>query len=49
VSPSTRPGTLSTKLFNHYPLLRTPEEMLHINRRIFPGLAKKALSGWRST
>jgi hypothetical protein len=44
VSPSTRPGTLSTKLFNHYSLLRTTEEMLHLNRRIFPGLAKKAPS-----
>ena len=44
VSPSTRPGTTSTKLFNHYSLLRTTEEMLHVKRRMFPGLARTAPS-----
>ena len=44
VSPSTRPGTVSTKLFNHYSLLRTTEEMLHLKRRTFPGLSRKAPS-----
>jgi phospholipase C len=44
VSPSTRPGTVSTKLFNHYSLLRTTEEMLHLKRRRFPGLSRKAPS-----
>jgi phosphatidylinositol-3-phosphatase len=44
VSPSTRPGTVSSKLFNHYSLLRTTEEMLHLKHRNFPGLAKKARS-----
>jgi phosphatidylinositol-3-phosphatase len=44
VSPSTRPGTLSSKLFNHYSLLRTTEEMLHLKHRNFPGLARKARS-----
>ena len=44
VSPSTRPGTVSSKLFNHYSLLRTTEEMLHLKRRTFPGLSKKTPS-----
>jgi phosphatidylinositol-3-phosphatase len=44
VSPSTRPGTVSSKLFNHYSLLRTTEEMLHLKHRNFPGLARKARS-----
>jgi phosphatidylinositol-3-phosphatase len=44
VSPSTRPGTVSRKLFNHYSLLRTTEEMLHLKHRNFPGLARKARS-----
>jgi phospholipase C len=44
VSPSTRPGTVSTKLFNHYSLLRTTEEMFHLRRRYFPGLSRKAPS-----
>ena len=44
VSPSTRPGTVSSKLFNHYSLLRTTEEMLHLRRRTLPGLARRAAS-----
>jgi hypothetical protein len=44
VSPSTRTGTVSSVLFNHYSLLRTSMEMLHIKRRNFPGLSKKAPS-----
>jgi hypothetical protein len=32
------------KLFNHYSLLRTTEEMLHLKRRMFPGLSRKASS-----
>jgi len=44
VSPSTRPGTTSSKLFNHYSLLRTTEEMLHLKRRTLPGLSRKAPS-----
>jgi phosphatidylinositol-3-phosphatase len=44
VSPSTRPGTVSPKLFNHYSLLRTTEEMLRLRRRTLPGLARKAPS-----
>ena len=44
VSPSTRPGTVVPKLFNHYSLLRTTEEMLHLKRRTFPGLSRKAPS-----
>jgi hypothetical protein len=35
---------VSTKLFNHYSLLRTTEEMLHLKRRTFPGLSRKAPS-----
>jgi phosphatidylinositol-3-phosphatase len=30
VSPSTRPGTRSTQLFNHYSLLKTTEQLLHL-------------------
>jgi hypothetical protein len=30
VSPSTRPGTRSTVLFNHYSLLKTTEQLLHL-------------------
>jgi phosphatidylinositol-3-phosphatase len=30
VSPSTRPGTRSTELFNHYSLLKTTEQLLHL-------------------
>jgi len=44
VSPSTPSRTVSTKLFNHYSLLRTTEEMLHLKRRTFPGLSRKAPS-----
>jgi phosphatidylinositol-3-phosphatase len=44
VSPSTRPGTVSSKLFNHYSLLRTTEEMLRVPRRKIPGLAREAAS-----
>jgi phosphatidylinositol-3-phosphatase len=44
VSPSTRPGTASSSLFNHYSLLRTTEEMLHLKRRNFPGLSRHAKS-----
>ncbi len=44
VSPSTRPGTSSALLFNHYSLLRTTEEMLHVRRRKIPGLARHAPS-----
>lgn len=44
VSPSTRPGTVSTLLFNHCSLLRTTEEMLHLKRRDFPGLSRHAKS-----
>jgi phospholipase C len=44
VSPSTRPGTVSSKLFNHYSLLRTTGEMFRLRRRRLPGLAKKAPS-----
>jgi hypothetical protein len=44
VSPSTRPGTVSSAFFNHYSLLRTTGEMLHLKRRRFPGLARKAPS-----
>jgi len=44
VSPSTRAGSKSSKLFNHYSLLRTTEEMLHLKRRTFPGLSRKAPS-----
>ncbi len=44
VSPSTRPGTVSTLLFNHYSLLRTTEEMLHLKRRYFPGLSRHTKS-----
>ena len=28
ISPSTKPGTRSAKLFNHYSLLRTAEQLL---------------------
>jgi hypothetical protein len=44
VSPSTRPGTASSLLFNHYSLLRTTEEMLHLKRKFFPGLSRHAKS-----
>jgi hypothetical protein len=44
VSPSTRPGTVSSTLFNHYSLLRTTEEMLRLPRRKLPGLARQAAS-----
>lgn len=30
VSPSTRPGTQSAELFNHYSLLKTTEQLLHL-------------------
>jgi phospholipase C len=30
VSPSTRPGTVSAELFNHYSLLKTTEQLLHL-------------------
>jgi hypothetical protein len=30
VSPSTRPGTVSDELFNHYSLLKTTEQLLHL-------------------
>ena len=42
VSPSTRPGTRSAQLFNHYSLLRTTEELLGITP--FLGHAKDASS-----
>jgi hypothetical protein len=32
VSPSTRPGTRSAKLFNHYSLLGTTEQVLGLRR-----------------
>jgi hypothetical protein len=35
---------MSSELFNHYSLLRTTEEMLHLKRRTFPGLSRKAPS-----
>ena len=41
ISPSTRPGTKSHTLFNHYSLLRTTEELLGLPRL---GLAKRANS-----
>lgn len=34
VSPSTRPGTTSNELFNHYSLLKTTEELLHLHGRL---------------
>ncbi len=30
VSPSTRPGTQTAELFNHYSLLKTTEQLLHL-------------------
>jgi hypothetical protein len=30
ISPSTRPGTRSDRLFNHYSLLKTTEQLLHL-------------------
>ena len=42
VSPSTVPGSTSTKLFNHYSLLRTTEQLLHVGPRL--GLARHARS-----
>jgi len=41
-APSVRPGTVATKRFDHYALLRTTEEMLGI--RIFLGAAASAPS-----
>lgn len=40
ISPSTRPGTTSSRLFNHYSLLKTTEKMLGVRRRDFVGLTK---------
>jgi hypothetical protein len=42
VSPSTRPGSTSTVLFNHYSLLRTTEQLLRVRPRL--GLARHARS-----
>ena len=39
VSPSTPPGTVSYRLFTHYSLLRTTEQMLGVRRL---GLARRA-------
>jgi hypothetical protein len=36
ISPSTKASTKSRKLFNHYSLLGTAEQLLHLPR---PGLA----------
>jgi hypothetical protein len=41
ITPSTRPGTVSNTLFNHYSLLKTTEKMLGIRRRDFVGLTKQ--------
>jgi hypothetical protein len=40
ISPTTRPGTLSARLFNHYSLLRSTQRMLGIRRLL--GLSRTA-------
>ena len=42
ISPSTPPGATSTRLFNHYSLLRTTEQLLGVRRKL--GLARRARS-----
>jgi phospholipase C len=42
VSPSTRPGTVSARLFNHYSLLRTTQRLLGVRKRL--GIARHARS-----
>jgi hypothetical protein len=42
ISPSTPPGAISTRLFNHYSLLRTTEQLLGVRRKL--GLARRARS-----
>jgi hypothetical protein len=42
ISPYTRPGTTSSKLFNHYALLKTTQKLLGAGRLL--GLARKSRS-----
>jgi len=42
ISPSTPPGTVSARLFNHYSLLKTTEKLLRIRRLL--GEARSARS-----
>ena len=42
LSPSTPPGTTSARLYNHYSLLKTTEQLLGIRRHL--GLARRARS-----
>jgi hypothetical protein len=42
IGPYTKPGTQSTRLFNHYSLLRTTERLLGVPNRDVLGQARKA-------
>jgi len=42
ISPSTKPGTQSTRLFNHYSLLRTTERLLGVPNGNLLGGARRA-------
>lgn len=47
VSPSTRPGTKSTTLFNHYSLLATAERLLGLPRLGLAASARTMISAFR--
>ena len=42
ISPYTRPGTMSDRLYNHYSMLKTTQKLLGLHRRAWVGLSKKA-------
>jgi len=42
LSPFTRPGTVSMRLFNHYSLLRTTEQLLGVRPGAYLGRARRA-------
>ena len=47
ISPSTRPGTRSGILFNHYSLLRTTEQLLGLRRLGNAGRAASMIAAFR--
>ena len=46
VSPSTRPGTVSTATYSHYSLLRTTLELLGVNPALGLAATAPSLRAW---